>query len=287
MSLSQRQNDVARTSKDLATLQKQLADEKKKETTKLKDADTIRRSITKNTSSGTLRRKQQQLIRITDDISKIAAKQSDIQKKVADKTTLLGRQQDSLRQEEAKERKKIQDADEKREREQLSYQRAVTSELRTQRYLTPPLPSDQPVPHASSQRHDAFISHASEDKEDFVRPLAEALVAAGFDVWYDEMTLKVGDSLRQSIDKGLSQSRYGIVVLSSAFFSKNWTQYELNGLVSKEMTGVKVILPIWHKVSKDEVMAYSPPLADKVAINSSFSSRDEIVKQLGEVLTQD
>ena len=120
-----------------------------------------------------------------------------------------------------------------------------------------------------------------------MRPLAEALIAAGFDIWYDEMTLKVGDSLRQSIDKGLSQSRYGVVVLSSAFFNKNWTQYELNGLVSREMTGGKVILPIWHKVSKDEVIAYSPTLADKVAINSSFSSRDEIVKQLGEVLSQE
>lgn len=287
MSLSQKQNDVARTLKDLATLQKQLADEKKKETTKLKDADTIQRSITKNTSSSTLRQKQQQLIRISDDTSKIAAKQADIQKKVADKTTVLGKQQDSLRQEEARERKKIQDADKKRENEQLSYRRAVTNELRTQQYLTPSTFVDQPVQQVSSQRHDAFISHASEDKEDFVRPLAEALIAAGFNIWYDEMTLKVGDSLRQSIDKGLSQSRYGVVVLSSAFFSKNWTQYELNGLVSREMTGGKVILPIWHKVSKDEVMAYSPPIADKIAINSSFSGRDEIVKQLSEVLAQD
>ena len=72
MSLNQKQNDVARTLKNLATLQKQLADEKKKETTKLKEADTIQRSITRNTSTSMLRQKQQQLIRISDDISKIA-----------------------------------------------------------------------------------------------------------------------------------------------------------------------------------------------------------------------
>lgn len=289
MSLSQKQNDVARTLKDLATLQKHLADEKKKETTKLKEADTVQRSITKNTSPSMLRSKQQQLIRVSDDIAKIATKQADIQKKVADKNTMLGRQQESLRQEEAKERKKVQDADKRRESEQLRYQRELTNDLRTQSTLmASPTSISQPANQLESKRYDAFISHASEDKEDFVRPLAEALVAAGFAIWYDEMTLSVGDQLRRSIDKGLLESRYGIVVFSAAFFSKDWPQYELDGLVTREMAGGgKVILPIWHKVSKDEVTAYSPSLADKVAINSSFSSRDEIVKQLSEVLTQD
>ena len=68
--------------------------------------------------------------------------------------------------------------------------------------------------------YDAFISHASEDKAGFVRPLAKALGKMGFRVWYDEFELRVGDSLRQSIDKGLINSRFGIVVLSSAFFAK-------------------------------------------------------------------
>ena len=103
-------------------------------------------------------------------------------------------------------------------------------------------------------------------------------------VWYDESTLKVGDSLRRKIDHGLARSRYGIVVLSSAFFIKNWPQYELDGMVAREMDGRKVILPIWHKVSKSEVLNFSPTLADKVAINSSISSMDEIVSQILEVV---
>ena len=73
-------------------------------------------------------------------------------------------------------------------------------------------------------------------------------------------------------------------MLSSAFFSKNWPQYELNGLVAKEMQGHKVILPIWHKVSKDEVLQHSPSLADKLAINSALSSMEEIIEQLRAVL---
>jgi hypothetical protein len=70
--------------------------------------------------------------------------------------------------------------------------------------------------------YDAFICHASEDKKSIARPLAAALDELRFRVWYDEFELKVGDSLRQSIDKGLVNSRYGIVILSKAFFAKDW-----------------------------------------------------------------
>lgn len=103
-------------------------------------------------------------------------------------------------------------------------------------------------------------------------------------VWYDEFTLKVGDSLRRSIDGGLSNSRFGTVILSSSFFSKNWTQYELDGMTAKEMDGRKMILPIWHKVTKNEVMKFSPTLADKVALNSSIHSIEEIAQQIADVV---
>ena len=87
-----------------------------------------------------------------------------------------------------------------------------------------------------------------------MKSLADELIKQGVSVWYDEYALRIGDSLRKSIDKGLSQSRFGLIILSKSFFEKNWTQYELNGLVAKEMEGEKVILPIWHNISKDEIM---------------------------------
>lgn len=132
--------------------------------------------------------------------------------------------------------------------------------------------------------HDAFICHASEDKETFVRPLAERLRAEHLEIWYDEFSLSVGDSLRRSIDRGLVRSRFGIVVLSKAFFAKSWTQRELDGLVAREMAnGAKVVLPIWHGISKDDVLAYSPPLADTVAIDSSIGL-DLVVRRLAEAI---
>jgi hypothetical protein len=134
------------------------------------------------------------------------------------------------------------------------------------------------------KEYDVFISHSSEDKESFVRPLAEELKKLEVAVWYDDFELKIGDSLREKIDFGLSNSKFGIVVLSNSFFKRKWTKYELNGFISREMNESKVILPIWHKVSKDEVICFSPTLADKVALNSSTKSIKEIAIEIKSIL---
>ena len=132
--------------------------------------------------------------------------------------------------------------------------------------------------------YDVFISHATEDKEEIVRPLANALVNEGLRVWYDEFELRIGDSLRRKIDAGLARSRFGIVVLSKSFFAKNWPQYELDGLVTREMTGEQTILPLWHRITKSEVVAQSPSLADKVARNTSDFTVDEIAREIADVI---
>ncbi len=136
----------------------------------------------------------------------------------------------------------------------------------------------------SEYTHDVFISHATEDKDDVVRDLAEALVGQNLRVWYDEFELGIGDSLRRKIDMGLAQSRFGIVVLSHAFFEKNWSQYELDGLVTREMTGEQVILPLWHKITKEEIISYSPSLADKIARNTVNFTIAEIAQEIAGVI---
>jgi TIR domain len=114
-----------------------------------------------------------------------------------------------------------------------------------------------------------FISHASEDKEDFVEPLARALKEIGFDVWYDKWMLTMGDGLLIKISEGLRQCDFGVVVLSKYFFSKGWPSEELEGLFSLQNKNRKVILPIWKDVTKAEVQAYSPILAGKFAALAS------------------
>lgn len=128
--------------------------------------------------------------------------------------------------------------------------------------------------------HDVFICHASEDKEEFVRPLAQALIEHRVDVWYDDFSLKVGDSLRESIDRGLANSRFGVVVLSPNFFNKRWAIRELNGLVAREMAeGRKLLLPIFHNINSTQVANFSPPIADVLAI-SSDRGLDAVVVEL-------
>ena len=129
--------------------------------------------------------------------------------------------------------------------------------------LAPAIPKEPPT------EWDVFISHASEDKETIARPLAKALEAKGLRIWFDEFTLSVGDRLRRSIDRGLANSRYGIVILSPMFFAKEWPQKELDGLVQREERGEKVILPVWHNITAEQIRAYSPTLADRIAVSSS------------------
>jgi hypothetical protein len=127
--------------------------------------------------------------------------------------------------------------------------------------------------------YDVFISHASEDKAHVARPLAHNLQRLGLRVWLDEFELTLGDSLRRSIDRGLRESRYGVVILSPAFFRKEWPNKEIDGLVSREDGREKVILPVWHNVTKDDVVKYSPILADKIAVSTSYGL-DHVATQI-------
>ena len=132
-------------------------------------------------------------------------------------------------------------------------------------------------------KRDLFVSHATEDREAIARPLARALIDEGFSVWFDEFELKIGDSIRASIDKGLRQSTYGIVILSQNYFGRQWTEAELNGLAAKENNGQKVILPVWHEVDKKFVTEKSPMLADRFAAQSK-DGISSIVRMISAVI---
>ena len=114
-----------------------------------------------------------------------------------------------------------------------------------------------------------FICHASEDRDDFVRPLAEALSKEYEKIWYSEYELTLGDRLLERIDQGLAACDFGIVVLSKSFFEKKWPRAELDGLFARETRSRKMILPIWKDITEDEVKAYSPILASRLAVSTT------------------
>jgi hypothetical protein len=282
MSISYYYDQVARLEKDIADLQKKIADETRKELDKQKQIDSINRSISSSTSVSTLQSKQRQIQSYQSDILRIQTTKADLQKRIASKTSDLSTQKQNLHKEETRER-------DKQRKEQDDFQKKLQSDISAQKQILNTLINQTHVSKTHTQiqenkSYDFFISHASEDKESFVRPLANTLIKNGIKVWYDEFQLQIGDSLRKKIDEGLKFSKYGIVVLSRDFFNKNWPEYELNGLVAREMDGIKVILPIWHNVTRDEVLSFSPTLADKVALNTAIYTIDEIVNELKKLI---
>jgi hypothetical protein len=133
---------------------------------------------------------------------------------------------------------------------------------------------------------DVFISHASEDKTDVALPLAERLREEGLRVWLDHFELTVGDSLRQSIERGLAGSRFGIAIISPNFLQKHWPQAELDGLAAREAAGAKVILPVWHLVDEAAIRAQSPMLAGRLAA-STHKGIDHVAGELLRAIRRD
>lgn len=285
MNPSYYQNQINKIEKEIADLYKKIADESKKENDKNKQIDTVNKSINKNTSLSSLQSKQRQIQGYQNDIFSCKKRIAEYQKNIANKSVDLGKKKNDLRKAEESELKK---QNQKQSDFQRNLQRSIDEQKLQLDYLinqnySSKITQVEELSVEETKQYDFFISHASEDKDDIVRSLADALKDNGFKVWYDEFELKIGDSLRKKIDSGLINSRFGIVIISPSFVKKNWTEYELNGMVAREMNGHKVILPIWHKISKDEVLKFSPSLADKMALNTSIHSTEDIIRALKEL----
>lgn len=216
-------------------------------------------------------------------------RRSDLEKKIADVEKKIATAQVKYDKDQQASQKKALDAIK-------SQNAAAARQFNPTRRLGDPAPGpftparrlNDPVlavPESPEPDHDVFLSHASEDKEDIARPLKDALEARGLTVWFDEIKIKVGQSIRQEIEKGITHARFGVVVLSPDFFAKQWTQAELDALFSKKMaTGENLILPIWHRVTKDQVNAKSPLLAGILALNTSLMTVDEIADAIADVV---
>lgn len=137
------------------------------------------------------------------------------------------------------------------------------------------------------KKYDLFISHASEDKDEIVRPMVTILERLSVRVWYDEFSLQLGDSLTASIDKGLRQSRYGLLMLSKSFLGKNWPDYEYRSLLTRQIDGESVILPLWYGVTKEEVKAYSLFLTDIKGLAVTRDNMNVVIPAIVKVVRPD
>lgn len=135
--------------------------------------------------------------------------------------------------------------------------------------------------------YDVFISHASEDKADFVQPLVEALQDAGIRVWYDALDMQWGKGLREQIDNGIKRSKYAILVFSKNFFAKKWPKRELDGILAKEEITGATPLPIWYNISYEDVYEFSPTLSGLYSLSTDKYSIPDICKAFSLILEKE
>ncbi|MHB1419803.1 MAG: TIR domain-containing protein [Bacillota bacterium] len=270
---------------ELATLEKKLAELAKKEAEKTMRINETQKSITKSTSPSMFQSKMRQIQGYNNELVKIVSDKANTSKQIADKRKKRADTAIKLQKEEADAAKKASKA---QQAIQSSYEKQI-SDLTSQIMGTVTLPSPPQHLYAEDENveYDVFLSHASEDKEGFADELCHNLKEYGFKVWYDALSIAWGDSLRAKIDAGLRKSRYGIVVISKHYIQKGWTQYELDGLFQKEMTGGKTILPIWHDITKQEVQDFSPTLAGRKALNTAMFTAREIADELNKLFAPD
>lgn len=283
MSVSQYQSTVNSLDKEIAALEKKKADSDKKSADAQKKASSV--SISKNASASTIKSKMSQIDRYKNDAVKASNVSADLQKKIAEKR---GKRNDAylkLQKAQAEEQKKQDKAVKKM---QSSYEARISelaSQVIPQSIVVPQMQVQQ---NDEEEEYDVFVSHVWEDKESFADEFVSELESLGIKVWYDTKKMKWGDSMRAKIDQGLRKSKFGVAILSPSYIAegKYWTKAELDGLFQMESINGKTLLPIWHELTKKEVMNFSPIIASKLAMSTAMLTPKEIAEELKELLPE-
>ncbi len=269
MSISSIQNELNAVDRDIAAAEKKKAEADKKASEYETRIQGVRKTITKNTTASSLSSKMRQIEGYERDKARRLDESADLGKKIAalrEKRLGIAKRLQKAEEDERKAQetktKKMQQLYEQRIRELTS----SSASIPTLPITTGALPTDV----SSEPEYDVFISHAWEDKDSFVDAFVAALEALGIRPWYDRQRITWGDSMRAKIDEGLRHSKFGIVVISPNYIAegKYWTKAELDGLFQLESVNGKMILPIWHNISKQQVMSFSSIVAGRLAMQA-------------------
>jgi hypothetical protein len=260
-----------RLESELISINKKLDLEKSKEAKAIDKIAKTQKKISSAKSQATLKSASREYESAVKELNRSKAEQAKYSKQLASKSTSLTSKQKDLLKAQAKER-------EQHQKEMKGLQQEA---LKIQQEQIQGLLENEQTDNFLNKEFDVFISHASDDKEAFVELLARALEDAGIKIWYDTDQISWGKSIRQSIDQGLKNSRFCIVILSPYFLNKYWTTYELNGIFQKDSINKEsILLPIWHNITRDEIQKWNLSIADTSAMNSATHTIDDIVKAL-------
>lgn len=277
----QYQRAVNSLDKEIADLEKRKAEKDKEAATLQCRINTLQNGINRYVSVSTFNSKMRQIATYESDQARKSQASAEIGRKIAEKRQRRNETYLKLQREQQNEQKKLDKAN---QQILASYEARIKA---LQQHLPQPVVVSDATQIVTGEEYDVFVSHAYEDKELFVDEFVVALRNQGLKVWYDTDNLKWGDSMREKIDRGLAKSKYGVVILSPNYIAehKYWTKAELNGLFQVETINGKTILPIWHNLTKKQVVEYSPIIADRKAMTTASMTPEEIAAELKDLFT--
>lgn len=131
---------------------------------------------------------------------------------------------------------------------------------------------------------DVFLCHAWDDRQESAKELHDLLVAAGVKVWFSEKDLGLGVPMMRAIDKGLANSKIGLVLVTPALLER----LPKEGVADKELSALLArnqLVPIVHKTTYDTLRNVSPMLASRSGLDTAEDSMAVVAKKIAELVT--
>ncbi|MFT3982444.1 MAG: toll/interleukin-1 receptor domain-containing protein [Lachnospiraceae bacterium] len=140
---------------------------------------------------------------------------------------------------------------------------------------------------SDAKKYDVFLSHANIDKKTYVDALYKVIKMLGIEVFYDKEVISWGDNMKDIIIEGTAKSEFAIIVISTNFFGREWTEKELKGFLSRQNEcGQKVILPLLKGITREELIDHYPELGDIQYLDADRMKKEDIVLLLAKELVK-
>jgi len=130
---------------------------------------------------------------------------------------------------------------------------------------------------------DVFLCHAWGDRKEAAKELHDLLEAAGVKVWFSEKDLGLGVPMMRAIDRGLANSRIGLVLVTPAMLDRLPKESVADKELSTLLAGNRLI-PIVHKTSYEALRNVSPMLASRTGLDTSEDSMTVVAKKIAELV---
>jgi len=130
---------------------------------------------------------------------------------------------------------------------------------------------------------DVFLCHAWGDRKDAAKKLHDLLEAAGVKVWFSEKDLGLGVPMMRAIDKGLANSRIGLVLVTPAMLERLPKESVADKELSTLLAGNQLI-PIVHNTTYEALRNVSPMLASRTGLDTAEDSMEVVAEKIAELV---